>query len=115
MSGICLTTLYRLSSIAEADATDQLGIIFVTVDPERDTAAYLADYISNFVNITALTGTPQRLGNDHYRRVVQKVDLTMDYTVDHTAPVFMFDRGEFSGIIAWGEADVTIEEKSKDC
>ena len=43
---ICPTTLYRLSSIAEADAADQLGIIFVTVDPERDTAAYLADYIS---------------------------------------------------------------------
>ncbi|MGB2303616.1 MAG: SCO family protein, partial [Candidatus Puniceispirillales bacterium] len=100
------------------DATDQLGIVFVTVDPERDTAAYLADYISNFApNITALTGTPAAVRQlaDHYRVVVQKVDLgDGDYTVDHTASVFMFDRkGEFSGIIAWGEADVTIEEKIK--
>lgn len=116
---ICPTTLYRLSSIAERlDATDQLGIVFVTVDPERDTAAYLSDYISNFApNITALTGTPAAVRQlaDHFRVVVQKVDLgDGDYTVDHTASVFMFDRkGEFSGIIAWGEADVTIEEKIK--
>ena len=116
---ICPTTLYRMSSIADRlDATDQLGIVFVTVDPERDTAAYLSDYISNFApNITALTGTPAAVKQlaDHYRVVVQKVDLgDGDYTVDHTASVFMFDRkGKFSGIIAWGEADGTIEEKIK--
>ncbi len=116
---ICPTTLYRMSSIAESlDATDQLGIVFVTVDPERDTADLLTDYISNFApNITALTGTPAavRQLSDHYKVVIQKVDLDDgDYTVDHTASVFMFDRmGEFSGIIAWGEADATIEEKIK--
>jgi protein SCO1/2 len=116
---ICPTTLYRMSSIAERlDATDQLGIVFVTVDPERDTADLLTDYISNFApNITALTGTPAAVRQlaDHYKVVIQKVDLDDgDYTVDHTASVFMFDRmGEFSGIIAWGEADATIEEKIK--
>jgi protein SCO1/2 len=116
---ICPTTLYRMSSITERlDATDQLGIVFVTVDPERDTADLLTDYISNFApNITALTGTPAAVRQlaDHYKVVIQKVDLDDgDYTVDHTASVFMFDRmGEFSGIIAWGEADATIEEKIK--
>lgn len=116
---ICPTTLYRMSSMAERlDATDQLGIVFVTVDPDRDTAMLLADYISNFSpNITALTGSPAAIRQlaDHYRIVVQKVDLGGgDYTVDHSASVFMFDRkGEFSGVIAWGEADATIEEKIK--
>ena len=116
---ICPTTLYRMSSIAERlAATEQLGIVFVTVDPDRDSAALLADYISNFApNITALTGPAeavQQLTN-HYRVVVQKVDLDDgDYTVDHTASVFMFDReGRFSGLIAWGEADAMIEEKIK--
>lgn len=116
---ICPTTLYRMSNIADQlNAIEQLNIVFVTVDPKRDTAELLTDYISNFTpNIIALTGSKeaiQQLAN-HYRVVFQEVDLgNGDYTVDHTASVFMFDdKGKFSGIIAWGEANETIEEKIK--
>jgi len=114
---ICPTTLYRLSSTMESlGVSDQVGIVFVTVDPARDQVEALSDYISNFSdNVIALTGPDadiQRLA-DHYQVVIQRVDLADgDYTVDHTASVFMFDQdGAFSGVIAWGEADQMIEGK----
>jgi len=114
---ICPTTLYRLSSTMESlGVSDQVGIVFVTVDPARDQVEALSDYISNIIdNVIALTGSDadiQRLA-DHYRVVIQRVDLADgDYTVDHTASVFMFDQdGAFSGVIAWGEADQMIEGK----
>ena len=114
---ICPTTLYRLSSTMESlGVSDQVSIVFVTVDPARDQVEALSDYISNFSdNVIALTGPDadiQRLA-DHYQVVIQRVDLADgDYTVDHTASVFMFDQdGAFSGVIAWGEADQMIEGK----
>ncbi len=114
---ICPTTLYRLSSTMETlGVSDQVGIVFVTVDPERDHAEALSDYISNFSkNVIALTGSDQDVKTlaDHYRVVIQRVSLADgDYTVDHTASVFMFDQdGAFSGVIAWGESDQMIEGK----
>jgi len=114
---ICPTTLYRLSSTMESlGVSDQVGIVFVTVDPARDQVEALSDYISNFSdNVIALTGSDAdilRLA-DHYQVVIQRVDLADgDYTVDHTASVFMFDQdGAFSGVIAWGEVDQMIEGK----
>ena len=114
---ICPTTLYRLSSTMETlGVSDQVGIVFVTVDPERDHAEALSDYISNFSkNVIALTGSDQDVKTlaDHYRVVIQRVSLADgDYTVDHTASVFIFDQdGAFSGVIAWGESDQMIEGK----
>lgn len=114
---ICPTTIYRLSSTIETlGLSDQVGIVFVTVDPARDDVEALSDYIGNFSdNVTALTGTDQDVKTlaDHYRVVIQRVDLADgDYTVDHTASVFMFDpEGAFSGVIAWGESDQMIEGK----
>ncbi|MDA1320501.1 MAG: SCO family protein, partial [Proteobacteria bacterium] len=107
----------RLSSTMETlGVSDQVGIVFVTVDPERDHAEALSDYISNFSkNVIALTGLDQDVKTlaDHYRVVIQRVSLAdRDYTVDHTASVFMFDQdGAFSGVIAWGESDQMIEGK----
>jgi protein SCO1/2 len=114
---ICPTTIYRLSSTVESlGISDQVGIVFVTVDPARDHSEALADYVSNFSdNVTALTGSEADIKTlaDHYRVVIQQVELADgDYTVDHTASVFLFDeKGAFSGVIAWGESDQMMEGK----
>ena len=60
---ICPTTLMTLTAIqdqlaAEGKAADHLQILFVTVDPERDTPAQLNAYLSLFdTSVTGLTGT----------------------------------------------------------
>ena len=59
---ICPTTLMTLTTIrdqlkAEGKATDHLQILFMTVDPERDTPAQLNAYLSLFdTSVTGLTG-----------------------------------------------------------
>ena len=95
---ICPTALLNLSAVL-----DQLGensslvqIAFVTVDPERDTAEVLQDYMSSFgPNFVGLTGEP-----DAIRRVAkafkvffQKVPLPGgDYTMDHSVAIYALDK-----------------------
>ena len=76
---------------------DRLAVHLFSVDPVRDSPAVLADYLSNFdPRITGLTGTP-----DEVARAAQAFDVTYrrvpredgDYTVNHTAGVFVFGPG----------------------
>jgi len=87
--------------------TDGLQVILVTVDPERDTPQVLADYLSNFdPRITGLTGSPAEIKRaaDEFRATFEKVPTEDDYTMDHTAGVFLFRAdGRFGGIIDYHE------------
>ena len=64
---VCPTTLTMLA--AARDNLDSAGIntkalqiIFITVDPERDTPEQLKQYFSLFdVNVTGLTGSPKKV------------------------------------------------------
>lgn len=115
---VCPTTLYEASGWLEAlgpDA-DKFAVWFVTVDPERDTPAVLKDYVASFhKNIRGITGDPEKVARTlaDYRVFSRKVPLDGgDYTMDHTATVFLFDgAGEFKGTIAWGESADTAVEK----
>jgi protein SCO1/2 len=95
-----------------------LRTIFVTVDPERDTAPMLADYLSNFPGTFGLVGTPQQTEAAKASFGVfsekQKPDSSGFYLVNHTANVFLIDKdGQFEGTIAYGEAKATAEGKIK--
>lgn len=94
---VCPTTLLEMSQHLEALREDgaKLKVIFVTVDPERDTASHLKDYLSSFDSrIIALTGTPLEIAavahsfGATYDRVPRK---SADYTIDHTTKVFLLD------------------------
>jgi protein SCO1/2 len=90
-----------------ADA-DRLIVALISVDPERDTPDVLADYVSNFdPRITGLTGPAEEVAQAAadfrvtYRRVDKDGD---DYTMDHTAGVFLFHPdGRFASIIDFHE------------
>jgi protein SCO1/2 len=68
----------------------------VTVDPERDTAAALKDYLASFdPHVHGLTGDPAALAAvaKAYRVYYKKVPLDGgDYTMDHTAIVYLMDK-----------------------
>jgi protein SCO1/2 len=118
---VCPTTLWEASGWLQklgADA-DRLTFAFVSVDPERDTAAELAQYMSAFdPRIVGLTGTVEQVEaiKKAYRVYSRKVPTDGgDYTVDHTATIYlMHGDGRFSGTIAWREnADSAIAKLAR--
>jgi protein SCO1 len=61
---VCPLTLARLANLRERMGRrgEQVNILLITVDPERDTPAVLADYVARFgPAVTGLTGDPDRL------------------------------------------------------
>lgn len=107
---VCPTTLTEISDWFErlGDTGRELTAYFVTVDPERDTPAFLREYLAAFDDrIVGLVGDEnetRRIAEAwrvHYRRV--PLD-GRNYTMDHTASVFMIDRkGQFAGTIDFHE------------
>jgi protein SCO1 len=102
----CPTTL---NTIAEAlgelgPLADHVRLLFITIDPQRDTRAVLADYVKSFgPRIVGLTGTPAQIAAAAEAYGVQyaprkAADLPDGYLVDHTAAVFvMNEHGRFVG------------------
>jgi protein SCO1 len=96
---VCPTTLTDLAEVRKrlgADA-DRLQVIFVTIDPERDTAAVLSQYVPGFdPSFVALYGTPEQTAKTakEFKIFYQKVPgkTATSYTMDHTAGSYVIDR-----------------------
>ena len=99
---VCPTSLFEISEILRAmgkDA-DRVNAYFISVDPERDNAAAMKDYLSSFdPHLRGLTGDPASVQKviSEYRVYAKKVPLKDgDYTMDHTALIYLMDRdGKF--------------------
>jgi protein SCO1/2 len=80
---------------ALGDDAAQVQPILITVDPERDTPQVLADYVAPFdANIVGLTGTPEEIAAVEtlyraYARKVETGDGEDDYTMDHSAIIYL--------------------------
>ena len=115
---ICPTTLTQLSSVTEnlKPPINLTNIIFVTLDPKRDTQDHLKDYIQYFnKNVIAITGKINEIKSlaDNWNVFFETIGSSKDnYNLNHTASVFMLDRkGVFRGTIAWGENEESIIKK----
>jgi len=115
---VCPTTLWEASGWLKELGTDadRIAIYFVTVDPERDTGEFLAEYLTSFdPRITGLTGTNEQIEQikQAYRVYARKVPLEDgDYTMDHTASMYlMHGDGSFAGTIAYQENSETAIAK----
>lgn len=98
---ICPTTLSVLNRV-EQQATErgipeeQLRVVFISVDPKRDTPAKLKDYV-NYFNQDFVGASGKREALDKLTRSLGAVyhigqpDADGEYTVDHSASVFLFD------------------------
>ncbi|MET2829298.1 SCO family protein [Mesorhizobium shangrilense] len=110
---ICPTTLLTLTSVMEKRKSLQsaASVLFVSVDPNRDTPAVLNQYVESFApNFTALSATSNELASLARRyRVAYTINPGSgpeNYTVDHTATVFIFDRdGRLRLLAAYGTTD----------
>lgn len=115
---ICPTTLLELSKHLDAvgDAAKDLKVLFITVDPERDTPEAMAQYMSSFdPRIIGLTGTPEQIRDvaKLYRAFYEKVPGEDDnYSMNHTASVFLFDaNGNLQSTLSWQEDPAAREAK----
>ena len=94
----CPTTMAELAGILKTLGPDaaRVQVVFITVDPARDTAALLKNYVTNFrPDFLALRGDEaqtHKLIKD-FKLVVEKVPgRTADgYTIDHTAGSYVYD------------------------
>ncbi len=108
---VCPTELQVISAALDklGDKAKAIQPLFVTVDPERDNAEILGEYVSNFHDsIMGLTGTPEEIASVakkyhvYYRRVDDKDDPE-EYTMDHSAIVYLMDKsGKFLTHFAYG-------------
>ena len=114
---VCPTSLAEMASWYEAlgAEADNLQAFFITVDPERDTADIVADYVAWTGRVTGVTGTPEEVAKatSSWAVYAEKVQLEGgDYTMDHTASVFLVNaQGEFEGTIAYREDGETALAK----
>ena len=95
---VCPTTMADLAAIKQAFGADgaRLQAVFVTIDPDRDTAADLKRYVASFdPAFVALRGTPEQTlaTAKAFRVFYAKVPVKggEGYTVDHTAATYVFD------------------------
>jgi protein SCO1 len=79
-----------------ADAK-HVQVLFVTVDPERDTLENLSSYMGAFnPDFLGLSGTADEIATvtQEFKVIYQKVEGSMSdtYSVDHSAGTYVFDR-----------------------
>ena len=114
---VCPTTLSNLLNNVELLEKNKKNyrVLFVTLDPERDTINNLNDYLQNFnSSVIGLTGELNEINKfaKNWNIYLEKVSEGDDYTINHTATVFMINKnGNFAGTIAWGESDESIKLK----
>lgn len=96
---VCPTTLTEFSQVYRelGHDADQVQVLFVTIDPERDTQQLLAEYVPAFDRrFIGLHGSPEEIRRvaEAYKVTYQKVPTGEGkfYTLDHTAYIFLFDR-----------------------
>jgi protein SCO1/2 len=100
---ICPTTLSNVTAALEelGPAVEKLQPLLITVDPERDTAPVLKQYLAAFdPRILGLTGTPEQVEKAlrSFRVYASKRPLEGgDYTMDHSAFIYLMDpQGEYA-------------------
>ena len=107
-AAVCPTTLATLAQARSAlgARADEVQVLFVTVDPERDSAAqmqqYLAAFDGSFVGATGEPGVLAAVRAD-YGVTAEKQGTGSDYAMAHTSSIFLIDQaGRLRGLMPFG-------------
>ena len=93
---VCPTALARAAQIKKMMGPDgdRLQVVFITLDPERDTPAMLDAYVKAFdPSFIALSGTLEETAATakEFKVFYEKIPSGSSYTLSHTATSFVFD------------------------
>lgn len=95
---VCPSALAQLAAAMKglgAEA-DRVQVVFITVDPERDTREVLAKYVPAFdARFVGMSGDAEALGatTREFKVVAQKRagKTPESYTIDHSAGIYLYD------------------------
>ena len=116
---VCPTTLQTLGA-----ASNQLGqkakafqVVFVTVDPQRDTPKQLNDYLTSAAyskSVIGLTGSEDEIAvvTKAYGVYSQKQGTGADYTVNHSSAIYLMNpKGQFDSVIPYGLGPEQVRDR----
>jgi len=99
---VCPTTLAKLAQVRRAAALPALRVLFVSIDPGRDTAEAVGRYAHAFdPAFEGVTGRPDQIAAvaRNFAVAVNRVELPGgDYTMDHSAVIFLVAAGSIVAI-----------------
>ena len=105
---VCPTTLAVLAQARKRLGAqgDQVQVVYVTVDPERDNADRMRAYLRGFdPTFVGGTGKPEQLAavRKNYGVMAERKPLGNSYTVGHSSSVYLIDRhGLLRGMMPYG-------------
>jgi protein SCO1 len=108
---VCPTTMSDMKRAMKllGDKSDQVQVLFVTVDPQRDTQEVLAKFVPSFdKRFIGMRGSLQETAETlaNFKVFFSKVDgkSPNDYTIDHSAGMYVFDKeGKIRLYMTYGE------------
>ena len=116
---VCPTTLAHLTVVLQnlGPLAERVRVLFVSVDPRRDTPAVLREYVHAFgPHIVGLTGTPDEIARvaKRYRVAYSygRPDAQGNYTVNHSAALFVFDAQGRARLL--GTQQSTVQQLTHD-
>ena len=105
---VCPATLATLAAARKSlgAAAEAVQVVYVTVDPERDTAPRMKTYLAAFdPGFIGATGTPEALAamRKDYGAHARKVPMSDGYLFDHTSSIYLIDReGRLRAMMPYG-------------
>ena len=116
---VCPSTLMRLRQVRDSlgPQAAQLQVLLVSVDPERDSPERLEAYVRNFdPSFVGLRPEPDALDKvvKAFHAIAVKVPATggTDYTIDHSATLYVYDRKAKMRLIA--QPDIPVDQLASD-
>ena len=96
---VCPTTLAEVAMVMDSlgDRAQQVQSLFISIDPERDTPAALAEFVPLFgADVIGLTGTPEQIARtaESFHIFYEKIEqdaAPSGYTMAHSSQLFLFD------------------------
>ena len=107
---VCPMTLATLADARSrlGDAAGAVQVIYVTVDPERDDAPRMKDYLEVFdPSFVGATGEPDALAamRQNYGITARKQVTGNSYVMDHSSSIYLIDRtGKLRALMPYGHA-----------
>ena len=113
---VCPTTMADMKQVMKllGSHADELQVLFVTLDPERDTKEVLAQFVPAFdKRFIGMYGTKAEIekATADFKIFASKVENSgrSGYTIDHSAGVYLFDKsGKIKLYVAYGEKPAVI-------
>lgn len=118
---VCPTTMHdlKLAMNLLGDKSDEVQVLFVTVDPERDTQEVLAQFVpafdKRFIGLRgSMQETAETLGNFKVYYAKVEAQGKGGYTIDHSAGMYLFDKlGKIRLYAEYGEKPADIANDIK--